>query len=73
MAFVTPGSQYNFLKNYRQTVFFNPDAAEQNTEILKQLITSNTVVVCDELSEDFTREHQSEKLVQLIKACANES
>ena len=72
-AFVTPGSQYNFLKEYAQVTFFDPDATEVNTKILKQLITANTTVVCDELSENFTREYQSKKLLNLIKTCVNES
>ncbi len=73
LAFVTPGSQYIFLKNYKQSIFFNPDDIEANTKKLKQVITANKTITYDELSEVFTREHQSKKFLQLIKPCANES
>ncbi len=43
IAFVTPGSQLEFLKKSGISIFFNPDCPEENAEKLKELMTSESV------------------------------
>jgi|26BtaG_2_1085354.scaffolds.fasta_scaffold01949_5 hypothetical protein len=71
LAFVTPGSQYNFLKNYKQSVFFDPDNTQENVETLKSIVSGKLQISFDALSDDFTRENQAEKLLQLINKIKN--
>ena len=71
-AFVTPGSQFNFLKDYRQTVFLNPDNIAVNANIMKSVIGGETKIHFDPLSDKFTRAHQTKKLIAIIKEIEND-
>lgn len=65
LAFLTPGSQLNFLKNYRQTVFFKPDEFDDNVLKLKDLIENNNVnFEADELSKSFHRENTAKQFYE---------
>jgi hypothetical protein len=62
LAFLTPGSQLNFLKDYSQVVFFQPDEFDDSVEKLKALVTDvSTNFKSDELSLDFHRENTAKQ------------
>ena len=66
-AFVTPGSQYNFLKNYSQVTFFNPDKTEDNASKLYEIINdSGNNLKIDKLSNEYKRENQASKMLNLL-------
>lgn len=65
-AYLTPGSQLNFLKAYSQVEIFSPDEITKNAQKLERDITERCETTMDELSPEFTRESQSEKLLDLI-------
>lgn len=67
LAFVTPGSQYNFLKEYSQVTFFDPDRIQENIEIIESIVKckiQNSVI--DPLSPIFHRDYQAKKLLDLL-------
>jgi len=67
IAFMTPGSQLNFLKEYSQVAFFDPDTTVENNNKLFNLITSNNNSgKIDQLSSEYHREVQAEKLLSLL-------
>jgi hypothetical protein len=68
LAFLTPGSQYNFLKAYRQVSFFDPDNALYSMSQLKDIVTRSSVgFKSDNISDQFKREYQTERLTKLLK------
>jgi glycosyltransferase involved in cell wall biosynthesis len=65
LAFLTPGSQLNFLKDYSQVVFFQPDEFEDNVTKLKELVEKKDVSFkTDELSLDFHRENTAKQFYE---------
>jgi glycosyltransferase involved in cell wall biosynthesis len=66
-AFVTLGSQYDFLKNYSQVTFFNPDLTVENVSKLKVNINNevNNFKI-DKLLEEFNRDNQSKRLFDIL-------
>lgn len=67
-AFVTPGAQNNFLRDYKQVVFFQPDEIEKNVEILRnEIINKNNAFEYTDLSENFNRNSQGNKLRLILK------
>jgi hypothetical protein len=66
LAFVTPGSQENFLKEYPQSVFFNPDSIEQNSKLLKQVICEGNAYNSKPLNKFYFRNEQSLKLISIL-------
>ena len=66
-AFITPGSQYNFLKNYAQVSFYNPDEIEQNALKLKKSISCrDNKFEMDKLSDEYYRENQAKNLFHMF-------
>jgi hypothetical protein len=67
-AFVTDGSQKTFLKDYPQTVFFEPDESTENSEKLGKIIRNNLNFASKSLDKFYGREHQSEVFYNLLNA-----
>ena len=66
LAFVTPGSQENFLKLYPQSVFFDPDKIEENNRLLLQVIKQGNMFDSAPLDKTYSRNVQSLKLLDLL-------
>ena len=66
LAFVTPGSQENFLKEYPQSVFFNPDSIEKNSNLLIQVINEGNNYNSNSLNPHYSRKRQSLKLLSIL-------
>lgn len=67
LAFVTPGSQFDFLRNYSQTIIFDPDKTPDNVKLLKKIINETGNFITDSISHEFSREYQSNKLLALLE------
>lgn len=68
LGFLTSGSQYNFLKNYKQVKLFNPDEPEINKDKLKDLFMSDKLSYeISELSKDFYRTNLAENFLDSLK------
>ena len=66
-AFLTPGSQYNFLKNYSQVTFFKPHETEFNiTKLFKIINGLCDDIKIDKLSVEYQREYQAKKMLNLL-------
>lgn len=61
LGFLTPGSQSNFLKDYGQVLFFEPDEFEENVDILKKVVNKDICIEADELSQSFYRNELAKK------------
>jgi hypothetical protein len=70
-AFVTDGSQKSFLKDYPQTVFFEPDEIKINSEKLGEIINSKLEFPAKSLDKFYSREHQSEVFFGLLNSHKN--
>lgn len=66
LAFVTNGSQKNFLKYYPQTTFFNPDELEKNCDKLEEVINKKDKKKSLPLEHFYSREKQSEIFYNLL-------
>lgn len=56
LAFLTPGAQLNFLKDYRQVMLFIPEEFDKNALKLKELVENKDISFeTDPLSSDFHR------------------
>ena len=71
LAFVTSGTQKNFLRSYPQTVFFNPDSIEENSRILEDVINDGSNYKSLSLDREFTRYTQSLKILDLLNQILN--
>ncbi len=71
LAFVTDGSQKTFLKDYPQTVFFEPDQSLENSEKLGEIISNNLNFASKSLDKFYSREHQSQVFYNLLKVPKN--
>jgi hypothetical protein len=68
IAFVTPGSQLEFLKKSGISIFFNPDCYEDNSRKLKELITSESVFEPNKsYLINYHRKNLTKRLSELIK------
>lgn len=67
LAFVTDGSQKTFLKEYPQTVLFEPDDYKENWKKLYDIIINNFDFASKSLDKFYTREHQSEVFYRLLQ------
>lgn len=67
LAFVTDGSQKTFLKEYPQTVFFDPDNLEENIFKLEATINQGANFESSSLDEFYDRSNQSRLFYNILE------
>ncbi len=66
LSFGTPGTQTNFLKNYKQTIFFNPDDTPEAAQLLKQFCNKPFAAQTTPLLAEHSRVELSKSLEEIF-------